>query len=229
MMKKKVILFSLVLMFNSLNAQIVLTSSLIDSVKSKLYTFDRTKNHNNIPIILDNCRRILNITTLKGQNNSLYVSSVTINWRANIHENMMIYINDVDVYFVILRNVEVDSGFRSKLIKYNDPRFEKVLDSIKFRKDPFSGWVIDRSPLEVFRIRRKPFNKRTFVVTSKKYIPYLSAPEEFIPLKKFAGSREFTEIEPWYYDYKPLKELNKKYYEDMKPREKIILRMPNDK
>ena len=130
-------------------------------------------------------------------------------------------------FFVILRNVSVDSSFLSRLIEHNDPRFEKTLDSIKFGAGPFSGLVIMRSPLTVYRIHRRALCKNTYVITSKNYIPYLSAPEEFIPIKKFGFGSESTEIEPWYYD--AFGNLNKQYYEDLKPGKKIILRMPKEK
>ena len=130
------------------------------------------------------------------------------------------------MFFLLIIGVEVDSSLKLRLIEYDDPRFEKVLDSVNFRMEPQSGLVLIRSPLEVFRIRKRFLTRNTYVITSKKYIPYLSAPDEFIPLKTFYSGDEFKEIEPWYYDRKPFKELNAKYYEDMKPSEKIILRMP---
>ena len=149
---------------------------------------------------------------------------------------MKIYMSGTSLLFVILRHVEVDSDLRYKLINYNDQRFDKSLDSIKFGKITCSGYVIMRTPLEVFRVKRRFLSRNTYVITSKKYIPYLSAPDEFIPLN---DGRESKEIEPWYYDYKPVKKLNKKriplmelnqkYYEDMKPSEMIILKMPKHK
>lgn len=216
-MRKILVLFFFMLVINTLNAQIVLTSALVDSISSKLYPIVNPVNYANF-------RSIRNFATLERQKNSLYVSSASINWRQDIHEDMMIYISGERLIFIKLRNVEAASGLLSRLIKYDDPSFEKALDSIKFRKEPFSGLVSIRSPLEVFRIRRKLLSRNTYVITSKKYIPYLSAPEEFIPLKNFAESRESTEIEAWYYDV--FGKLNQRYYDDMKPREKIILRMP---
>lgn len=221
-MKKLVILFSFLFLCNTIQAQIQLTTVLVDSVISNLYNFNQPAN-------ILNDRAILNFVSYKGQKKTIYVSSTSINWRKDIHENMMIYIHDINVFFVILRNVKVDSGFHSKLIEYSDPRFEKTLDSIKFRKDPYSGVVIMHTPLTVYRIKKRPFCKRTFKITSQNYIPYLSAPDEFIPLKKFAGRGLSTVIEEYYYDYKPIKTLSKQYYEDMKPAEKIILRMPKNK
>jgi len=211
-MKKIVILISFALLCNSINAQIELTTSLVDSFASKLYNIKYSD--------IVEYRPILNFAQPKGQRNSLYVSSTSIKVKANIQENMMIYINAKNVFFVILRNVRVDSCLRSKLIEYNDPRFAKTLDSIKFGAGPFSGLVIMRSPLTVYRIHRRSLCKNTYAITSKNYIPYLSAPEEFIPIKKFGFGSEFKEIEPWYYD--AFGKLNKQYYEDLKPEGKII-------
>jgi hypothetical protein len=163
---------------------------------------------------------------IDSQKNSFYVSATSIEYRQDVHENMKIYISGERLFFVILRNIEADSTLGSRLIDYNDARFEKALDSINFFEKTLTGLFIIRTPLEVFRVRRRLFSRNTYVISSKKYIPYLSAPDEFIPLKKFAFYSESKEIEPWYYDRKPFKELNAKYYEDMKPSEKIILRMP---
>lgn len=218
-MKKIVILFSFALICNTINAQIVLTASLVDSLASKLYNIEY---HDFVEY-----RTILNFASLKGQRNSLYVSSTAISVRENIQENMMIYKNHKSVFFVFLRNVMVDSCFRSRLIEYDDSLFEKTLDSIKFGAGPFSGLTVLHTPLTVYRIHRKPFSKNTYVITSKNYIPYLSAPEEFIPIKKFGFGGESTVIEPWYYD--AFGNLNKQYYEDLKPGKKIILRMPKEK
>ncbi len=218
-MKKILIFIFFVGIFISLNGQIVLTHSLVDSISSKLYPFVGTMN-------AINDRAIINFAMHDHHKNSIYVSATSIEYRQDVHENMKIYISGERLFFVILRNIEADSTLGSKLIDYNDARFEKALDSIKFGLKTHSGIVSIRSPLEVFRIRKRFLTRNTYVITSKKYIPYLSAPDEFIPLKKFAFSTESNEIEPWYYDHKPLKELNKKYYEDMKPSEKIILRMP---
>lgn len=219
-MKKIVILFSFALIGNTINAQIELKKSLVDSLIAKLYTFKQ-------PQKILNDRAILNFASLTRQRNSLYVSATAIMMRQNIKKNMMIYINENNVFFVILRNVMVDSCFRSRLIEYNDPRFDKTLDSIKFGAGPFPGMVIMRTPLTVYRIHRKPLSQNTYVITSKNYIPYLSAPEEFIPIKKFDFGGESIEIEPWYYD--AFGNLNKQYYEDLKPGKKIILRMPKEK
>ncbi len=218
-MKKIVILISFALLCNSINAQIELTTSLVDSFASKLYNINYSDIVEYSPI--------LNFASPKGQRNSLYVSSTSIKVKANIQENMMIYINAKNVFFVILRNVRVDSCLRSKLIEYDDPRFKKTLDSIKFGAGPFSGLVLMRSPLTVYRIHRRPLCKNTYVITSKNYIPYLSAPEEFIPIKKFGFGGESKVIEPWYYD--AYGNLNKQYYEDMNTGEKIILKMPKEK
>lgn len=228
-MKKIVILFSFVLMINTLNAQLVLKAELIDSIISNLYPFAYIKNELNDILII-------NIAMLENRKNSFYISATPIEYRQDVNENMKIYMSGTSLLFVILRHVEVDSVLRYKLINYNDQRFDKSLDSIKFGKITCSGCVIMRTPLEVFRVKRMFLSRNTYVITSKKYIPYLSAPDEFIPLN---DGRESKEIEPWYYDYKPVKklnkkriplmELNKKYYEDMKPREKIILKMPKDK
>ncbi|MDD3528123.1 MAG: hypothetical protein PHX39_14355 [Bacteroidales bacterium] len=219
MMKKIVFFISLALVCNTIKAQIELTASLVDSLASNLYNI---KYRGKVEY-----RPILNFAQLKGQQNFLYVSSTSIKVKENIKENMMIYINEKNLFFVILRNVSVDSSFLSRLIEHNDPRFEKTLDSIKFGAGPFSGLVIMRSPLTVYRIHRRALCKNTYVITSKNYIPYLSAPEEFIPIKKFGFGSESTEIEPWYYD--AFGNLNKQYYEDLKPGKKIILRMPKEK
>jgi len=218
-MKKILIFIFFVGIFISLNGQIVLTHSLVDSISSKLYPFVGTMN-------AINDRAIINFAMHDHHKNSIYVSATSIEYRQDVHENMKIYISGERLFFVILRNVKADRALESKLIAYNDVRFDKTLDSINFGQNTCSGCIIMRSPLEVFRIRKRFLTRNTYVITSKKYIPYLSAPDEFIPLKKFAFSTESNEIEPWYYDHKPLKELNKKYYEDMKPSEKIILRMP---
>jgi hypothetical protein len=218
-MRKLVAFITVFLLINTSKAQIVLTTPLIDSIVSNLYNFKKSGNY--IEAI-----RLLNFSSLNDKKKSIFVSSTSIINRKNIHESMMIYITDNDVFFVVLRNVVVDSVLCSRLVDYNDARFEKALDSINFPKYPLSGLVLIRSPLEVFRIRKKLFKRQTYVITSKKYIPYLSAPEEFIPLKEFVVGGELNEIEPWYYDRKPFKELNKKYYEDMKPSKKIILKMP---
>ncbi|NCA87235.1 MAG: hypothetical protein EOM83_17020 [Clostridia bacterium] len=214
-MKKIVLIFSFALICNTINAQIEFTAYLMDSLISKLYNF----KYNDVV----KSRPVLNFAQLKEQRNSLYVSSTSIKVKANIQENMMIYINAKNVFFVVLRNVMVDSCLSSKLIEHHDPRFKNTLDSIKFGAGPFSGLVIMRSPLTVYRIQKRPLCKNTFVITSKNYIPYLSAPEEFIPIKKFAYGQESDKIEPWYYD--AFGKLNKQYYEDLKPGKKIILRM----
>lgn len=219
-MKQIVILFSFAFIFNTINAQIELSTSLVDSLVAKLYTFEESSD-------IDVYRPILNFTSLIGQRNSLYVSSTSIKLKNDIHENMMIYIYEKEVFFVILRDVEVNSCFRSRLIEYNDPRFEKTLDSIKFGKGPFHGLVLLHAPLTVYRIRKRPLCKNTYAITSKKYIPYLSAPEKFIPLSKFANIGALDEIFGWYYD--AFGNLNKQYYEDLKPEKKIILRMPKEK
>ena len=219
-MKKIVILFLFAFISNTTNAQFELTINMVDSLIAKLYNFEE---FNDAPIFLS----LLNITSIKDQRNSLYVSATNIMLRGSTHENMMIYITQKDVFFIILKNVIVDSSFRSRLIGYNDIRFEKTLDSIRFGKGPFHGLVPVRTPLTVYRIRRKLFRKNIFVITSKNYIPYLSAPEEFIPIKKFAYGGELDEIEPWYYD--AFGKLNKQYYEDLKPGKKIILKMPKEK
>ena len=218
-MKKVLTFIFFMCFFNSLIGQMELSKSLVDSIISKRYSTVAKNNYVNF-------RSILNFAILKNQKNAIYFSAISIRHRQDVHENMKIYISGERLFFVILRNIEADSTLGSKLIDYNDARFEKALDSIKFGLKTHSGIVSIRSPLEVFRIRKRFLTRNTYVITSKKYIPYLSAPDEFIPLKKFAFSTESNEIEPWYYDHKPLKELNKKYYEDMKPSEKIILRMP---
>jgi hypothetical protein len=218
-MKKVLILIFFVSIFISLNGQILLTHSLVDSISSKLYPFFNTTN-------TINDRLVINFSMIDSQKNSFYVSATSIEYRQDVHENMKIYISGERLFFVILRNVKADRALESKLIDYNDVRFDKTLDSLNFGQKTCSGCVIMRSPLEVFRVRRRLFSRNTYVITSKKYIPYLSAPDDFIPLKKFAFYTESNEIEPWYYDRKPFKELNAKYYEDMKPSEKIILRMP---
>jgi hypothetical protein len=196
-----------------------LSKSLVDSIISKRYS--TVAKHNYV-----NFRTILNFAMLKNQKNTIYFSAISIRHRQDVHENMKVYISGERLFFIILRDVKVDSFLCKSLIDYNDARFEKALDSIKFGLKTSSGIVSIRSPLEVFRIRKRFLTRNTYVITSKKYIPYLSAPDEFIPLKTFAVGGELNEIEPWYYDRKPFKELNAKYYEDMKPSEKIILRMP---
>jgi hypothetical protein len=218
-MRKISALFSFLLLINTSKAQVVLTIPLVDSISSKLYPFFNTMN-------TINDRLIINFSMIDSQKNSFYVSATSIEYRQDVHENMKIYIRGERLFFVVLRNIEVDSILGSRLIDYNDARFEKALDSINFFEKTLTGLFIIRSPLEVFRVRRRLFSRNTYVITSKKYIPYLSAPDDFIPLKKFAFYSESNEIEPWYYDRKPFKELNAKYYEDMKPSEKIILRMP---
>lgn len=229
-MRKIIVFISFLWISSNISAQFELTPTLVDSLICKLYNFDQSNK------LIYKSLSILNFASYRNQKNSIYVSRTSINQTENIQNNMMMYINENKVFFVILRNVNVDSSFRSKLIDYNNPRFEKVLDSIKFSNYANSGFIVLRSPLEVFRIRKKLCSQNTYIITEKRYIPYLSAPDEFIPLN---DGRESKEIEPWYYDYKPVKklnkkhiplmELNKKYYEDMKPREKIILKMPKDK
>lgn len=218
-MRKIVTLFSFLLLINTSKAQLVLTTPFVDSIISNLYNFNKTDN-------IVEAISLLNFTSHKDKRKSIFVSSTPIINRKNIQDNMLIYTNDKAIFFVILRNVEVDSSLKLRLIEYDDPRFEMVLDSVNFRMEPLSGLVLIRSPLEVFRIRRRLLCRNSYVITSKKYIPYLSAPEEFIPLKSFNVGGESKEIEPWYYDRKPFKELNEKYYEDMQPSEKIILKMP---
>jgi hypothetical protein len=214
-MRKIVALFSFLLLINTSKAQLVITIPLVDSIVANLYNFKKTGDF--VEAI-----SLLNFASHKDKRKSIFVSSTPIINRKNIQENMLVYLNNKAVFFVILRSVEVDSSLKLRLIEYDDPRFEKVLDSVNFRME----LVLIRSPLEVFQVRRRLMCRNTYVITSKKYIPYLSAPDEFIPLKTFAVGGELNEIEPWYYDRKPFKELNAKYYEDMKPSEKIILRMP---
>jgi len=221
-MRKILASFSFLLLINTSKAQLVLTTPLVDSIVANLYNFKKTDDF--VEAI-----SLLNFASQKDNRKSIFVSSTPIINRKNIQDNMMVYLNNKAVFFVILRSVEVDSSLKLRLIEYHDPRFEKVLDSVNFRMEPQSGLVLIRSPLEVFHIRKRFLTRNTYVMTSKKYIPYLSAPDEFIPLKTFAVGGELNEIEPWYYDRKPFKELNKKYYEDMKPAEKIILRMPKNK
>ena len=220
-MKKIVILFSFAFICTTIHAQIELTTRLVDSLVAKLYTFEEWSSDINV------YRPIFNFATINEQRNSLYVSSTSIKVKANIKENMMIYIHKKDVFFVILRDVMVDSSLRSRFIEYNDPRFVKTLDSIKFGKGPFPGLVVLHAPLTVYRIRKRPLCKNTYAITSKRYIPYLSAPEKFIPLSKFANIGGLDEIYGWYYD--ALGNLNKQYYEDIKPGKKIILKVPKEK
>jgi len=209
--------FLFALFCNTNYAQIKVTKSLVDSLITKLYYFEGS---NDPPFFLT----LLNFASLESEENTLYLSGTSIMTRYNIHEDMMIYVKGKEVLLMILRNVTPDSSFRSRLIQYDDLRFGKTLDSIKFGISAPPGLAVMRTPLTVYRIRRKLFRKNIFVITSKKYIPYLSAPKEFIPLKKFAFGGEWDEIQGWYYN--SYGDLNERYYEDIKPRKKIILKMP---
>lgn len=218
---RQVILILMVLINNLVaQAQIRLTSALVDSIICNLELCEPRTG-------ITNSRLLLNFVSLSNQKNSIYYSSTLVVSRQDINENMMIYINDIDLYFVKVKNVLLDSGLQDRLIPYNDIKFDQAIDSIKFRQTPFSGVHAVRSPLVVYRIKQRCFSKNTFIISSRSYIPYLSAPEIFIPLKEVSDGILSDEIEPWYYD--AFKNLNKRYYEDMKPREKMILRMQRKK
>jgi len=218
-MKKRTLLFLFLLYACSLNAQIILTATLFDTLVCKLYS---------CPLEPDivNSRPVLNFASLENKKNSIYLSSTPLVSMEDITEDIMIYVNDVSFFFVKVRNVDLDSCLVKKLIRFKDIKFDQALDSIKFRKRSYPGVYTLRSPLVVYQIKQRLFCKNSYVITSQSYIPYLSAPEIFIPLKKVSDGYLFTEIEDWYYDGFPkIGRLNKKYYEDMKPIKKTILRM----
>ena len=216
---KKLILFCLTLLnVYSSQSQVKLTTALVDSLSFRFLDCS--------PAPFVNARQILNFASLDHQKKSLYFSSTKLGSRKDIPNDVMIYINECSLFFIILKNVDLDSCLQKRLISQNDGRFKIVLDSIKFRNSPYSGVIPDRSPLVVYKIKQRPFCKNSYVITSQSYIPYLSAPEVFIPLKKVSDGYLFTEIEDWYYEgYPKSGKFNKQYYEDMKPIKKIILRM----
>lgn len=218
-MKNLVLLcFGLMVGLN-IQSQIRLSSELVDSIICNIEVCPPEPD-------FTNSRLILNLASLPPTKHSIYYSSTLLVSRQDINKDMMIYINDVDLYFVLIKDVLLDSSFIAKLVPFNNPRFNRALDSINFPHHPMSGVSSYRSPLVVYRIKRRFISNNTYTITSRSYIPYLSAPEVFIPLKEVSDGHLYHEIEPWYYDRKPFKELNAKYYEDMKPSEKIILRMP---
>lgn len=213
------VLFASGLFCAKISAQIRITSSLADSIISKTFPYDSARQTLNDILTVK-------FTSLQRHQNSIYVSATSILDKRDINGSMNMYIGKKNVFFLILNNVNVDSSFRSKLINYNDPRFNSILDSIRFGYG-FGGLVMVRSPLEVYHVRKRLFCKNTYVITSKKYNPYLSAPEPFIPIKKFFNQGGLDEIDPWYYD--DFGNLNEQYYEDLKPEKKIILKMPKEK
>jgi hypothetical protein len=172
-------------------------------------------------------RVVLKFVSTPKQKNSLYYSSTFITKRTDIIEEIALYINETDLFFIILEDVNIESSLQKKLIPFNDKRFNLALDSIKFGKNKYGdGIYLERMNLRVFEVKRRFLCENTFVIRSRNYIPYLSAPEMFIPLKKVSDGYMSTEIADSYYEgYGKLRKLNQKYYEDLKPGKKIILRM----
>lgn len=216
--KKSIAILITLLCSIQISAQIQLTGPLLDS----LICIDQdTPSQVTSP-------RVLNVFAFISKKNSLYFSGTIISSREDITDDMNLYINASDLHFLLLKNIQIDSALQKKLIPYRDERFNLALDSIKFRKHSITrdGVTLERLNLRVYEIKKKILHKNTFVIRSRNYIPYLSAPEMFIPLKKVSDGYMSTEIAHSYYEgYGKLRKLNQKYYEDLKSGKKIILRM----
>ncbi|MDO9510831.1 MAG: hypothetical protein Q7J34_03655 [Bacteroidales bacterium] len=215
-MRKIVLLFIVFTVNLGAQAQIILTTELVDSLICKI---------SKCPISheLINSRYIIKFVGFADNKNRIFLSETDLINRQDIPEEALIYVNDFDLYFVIIKDVDIDSCFQKRLISQNDIRFVHALDSIKFGQIYISGIVTVRNPLIVYQIKRRCLSRHTFIITSKKYFPYLSAPEIFIPAKKISDDHMYDKIEAWYYDI--WGKLNKEYYDAMKPGEKMTLKM----
>lgn len=217
--RKSLIILIALLSSTQIFAQIQLTVPLLDSLIAKSESSKLT---------LVSSLRVLNIASFPDRKNTLYFSETPLKNSIDITEDMSLYINASDMFLVLFKGVSIDSSLSKKLVPFGDERFNMALDSIKFRNHNLrdDGVVVIRLSLRVYKIKRKFLNKSTYIISSRNYIPYLSAPEILIPLKRVSDGHISNEIDMFFYEgYGKTRKLNKKYYEEVKPGKKIILRM----
>ena len=202
-------------------SQILLNKELLDSLISKTVTNNvllKSQGHS-YPVF----HSVIKLVQLKNCRYYINASSTRISVRADIPNNALIYLHNNKLIFMLLERISVDDNLQDKLIYPQSDFYKQILDSIEMPFRPINGLMISREKLIVYKIRRRIYNKKHFVITSQTFIPYKSAPKRFQPVIDFTDEVMSSSISLFYYDNRM--RLKKDYYDDLKPIKPIKLRL----
>jgi hypothetical protein len=120
------------------------------------------------------------------------------------------------LYYILVDKILISDDLKEKIVRPETVLYDYLLDSIDFDQEIPSGLHMERSKLVVYEISKKQFTKRKYLITSKTYIPYATAPDNLKPHFPIEEERRSnTELGLLYID--PRHTYTDFYYEDMKP------------
>lgn len=214
---KKIVLFLIfsLILCGTLNAQIMLTEPLLDSVLSK--TLIPSKS--NTPFI-----EVFKFSGECYSQEKVIISKVFITNRTDIPEGSSLYYSNGVYILVLFDNCFLSSGLMREMIKKTNPKYYSILDSIKLPNEAMSGIVWDRLFLDIITLKRAPCSKRKFTLKFTKIFPGSIAPKELMPVETFSDG-QYMVNPPYEFIYNNKGDMLEVYRKQLVPNKPVKIRM----